>query len=178
MSEDTVNHPKHYGGHPSGVDCIDVVEHFNFNRGNAIKYIWRAGKKGDELEDLKKARWYVDREIERLEKPDLWGSAPSWEQADLAPQTEAADRAAKDLAELYEKVRRGHVDYFPAHPGDLRAGDWVRYRLKGSPDSLYTDKLVADGDALRAVTTGHLIRHNGEFFRGVYDVRQIVEDPR
>lgn len=64
MSDDRVNHPKH----PSGVDCIDVVEHFNFNRGNAIKYIWRAGKKGDELEDLRKSRWYIDREIERLER--------------------------------------------------------------------------------------------------------------
>lgn len=66
-AHDPVNHPPHYVSHPSGVECITVVEHFNFNRGNAIKYIWRAGEKGDEIEDLKKGRWYLDREIARLE---------------------------------------------------------------------------------------------------------------
>lgn len=63
---DAVNHPKHYNTHPSGVECIQIVEHMNFCLGNAIKYIWRAGEKGDTLEDLKKARWYLNREIERL----------------------------------------------------------------------------------------------------------------
>lgn len=63
---DTVDHPRHYNAHPSGIECIDVVEHMNFNLGNAIKYIWRADlKKG--LEDLKKAAWYVAREIKRQE---------------------------------------------------------------------------------------------------------------
>jgi len=65
--EDKVNHPKHYTSHPSGVECITVVEHIGFNIGNAIKYLWRAGLKGDELEDLKKAKWYVEREIQRRE---------------------------------------------------------------------------------------------------------------
>lgn len=64
---DPVNAPPHYRKHPSGVECITVTEHFNFNRGNAIKYVWRAGEKGSELEDLKKARWYLDREIARVE---------------------------------------------------------------------------------------------------------------
>lgn len=63
---DPVNHPAHYTSSPSGVECIDVVEHMPFNRGNAIKYLWRAGAKGNEVEDLRKARWYVDREIQRL----------------------------------------------------------------------------------------------------------------
>lgn len=65
---DPVNHPRHYTSHPSGIECIDVVEHMNFNRGNAVKYIWRAGDKGDELEDLKKAQWYITREVARLER--------------------------------------------------------------------------------------------------------------
>ena len=65
---DPVEHPSHYTKHPSGVECITVTEHFNFNRGNAIQYVWRAGEKGIEIEDLKKARWYIDREIQRLEK--------------------------------------------------------------------------------------------------------------
>lgn len=63
---DVVNHPAHYTAHPSGVECITVTEHFNFNVGNAIKYLWRSGLKGAAIEDLKKARWYVDREIQRL----------------------------------------------------------------------------------------------------------------
>lgn len=67
-SKEAVNHPEHYNEHPSGVECIQVVEHMNFNLGNAVKYIWRASLKGKLIEDLKKARWYLDREIQRLEK--------------------------------------------------------------------------------------------------------------
>lgn len=64
---DVVNHPSHYTEIVPGIECIQVTEHFNFNRGNAIKYVWRAGAKGNEIEDLKKARWYLDREIANLE---------------------------------------------------------------------------------------------------------------
>lgn len=71
MKNDNVNHPSHYTSHPSGVECITVTEWFNFNIGNAMKYLWRSGLKGSTLDDLKKARWYVDREIQRLEpKPE------------------------------------------------------------------------------------------------------------
>ena len=65
---DAVDHPSHYTSVVPGIECIEVTEHFGFLRGNAIKYLWRAGAKGDALEDLRKARWYVDREIETLEK--------------------------------------------------------------------------------------------------------------
>lgn len=93
----TVNHPRHYNAHPSGVErvaetkrlcncavqatrtrafaaqlrrCfaaarVTVVEHMGFNLGNAVKYIWRADEKGHALEDLQKAAWYIQREIER-----------------------------------------------------------------------------------------------------------------
>lgn len=64
MPHDVVNHPKHYTAHPSGVECITITEHFNFNLGNAIKYIWRAEEKNG-LEDLRKAEWYIKREIQR-----------------------------------------------------------------------------------------------------------------
>lgn len=63
---DLVNHPPHYTAHPSGIECIQITEHMNFNLGNAVKYLWRSDHKNG-LEDLKKARWYVDREIARLE---------------------------------------------------------------------------------------------------------------
>lgn len=62
---DTVDHPPHYTAHPSGVECITITEHMGFNVGNAVKYLWRADHKGDAVEDLRKARWYVDREIAR-----------------------------------------------------------------------------------------------------------------
>lgn len=61
--EDLVNHPKHYTSHPSGVECIQVTEHMGFNLGNAMKYIWRADEKGNAVEDLRKAVWYINREI-------------------------------------------------------------------------------------------------------------------
>lgn len=63
---DPVNHPRHYTGHPSGIECIQVTEHMNFNLGNATKYLWRAGEKGDAVEDLRKSVWYIEREIARL----------------------------------------------------------------------------------------------------------------
>lgn len=69
---DHVNHPPHYTSHPSGVECIQVVEHMGFNLGNAIKYVWRADLKNDAVEDLRKARWYIEREIQkrtRIEAP-------------------------------------------------------------------------------------------------------------
>jgi hypothetical protein len=64
---DPVNHPKHYNDHPSGVECITVVEHMSFNLGNAIKYIWRAGLKNADAEtDLRKALWCIERELGRI----------------------------------------------------------------------------------------------------------------
>lgn len=68
MNNDPVNHPKHYTEHPSGVECITITEHMGFCLGNAVKYIWRADLKNDAIEDLKKARWYLDREIEKRTK--------------------------------------------------------------------------------------------------------------
>ena len=64
MVDDKVNHPKHYTQHPSGVECIQITEHMNFLLGNAMKYIWRADLKNG-VEDLQKAMWYINREIEK-----------------------------------------------------------------------------------------------------------------
>jgi hypothetical protein len=72
---DKVNSPKHYTSHPSGVECIDITQHYNFCVGNAIKYLWRQGLKSEigyesskkQIEDLKKAVWYINREIANLE---------------------------------------------------------------------------------------------------------------
>jgi len=67
LAEDPIN-PSHYRRHPSGVECIEITRHLNFNVGNAIKYIWRYQDKGDPVENLKKAQWYLNDEIVRLER--------------------------------------------------------------------------------------------------------------
>lgn len=71
---DPVNSPSHYTWLP-GVEVIDITEQLNFCMGNAIKYILRADRKGKPLEDLAKARWYIDRELDRRTR----------EQQDAAP---------------------------------------------------------------------------------------------
>lgn len=76
QTSDRVNAPSHYTSHPSGVECIDITEHYDFCVGNAIKYLWRAGLKAEagltdkakEIEDLKKAAYYINRKIKQLEK--------------------------------------------------------------------------------------------------------------
>lgn len=67
MNEELINHPKHYQA-ANGMEVIDVIEAFglNFRLGNAVKYILRCGRKGDKVEDLRKARWYIVREIESI----------------------------------------------------------------------------------------------------------------
>jgi len=67
---DNVNHPVHYNSHPSGIECIEITKHLSFLRGNAMKYLWRAGLKSDLIEDLEKAKFYIDEEI-KLERMRL-----------------------------------------------------------------------------------------------------------
>lgn len=87
-----VNHPEHYNQKVPGIECIDVVENFGFNLGNVIKYIWREEDK-DSLIDLKKAMWYLEREINnredeenaRLARTNTIGSSGSPENASERP---------------------------------------------------------------------------------------------
>ena len=73
--KDNVNHPSHYTNHPSKIECIEITKHYDFTIGNAIKYLWRAGLKQEqgmedkkkEIEDLKKAIWYIETKIKMLE---------------------------------------------------------------------------------------------------------------
>lgn len=69
MAEDLVNHPSHYTSDPSGVECIQITRHRNFNVGNAFKYLWRAGLKDSNttVQDLRKAVFYIEDEIKRLQ---------------------------------------------------------------------------------------------------------------
>lgn len=65
-SYETVDHPNHYNYFP--VECIEIAERMNFNQGSALKYLWRCGRKPgtDPVEDLQKAIWYLQREIQRI----------------------------------------------------------------------------------------------------------------
>lgn len=65
---DMINKPPHYTSHPSGIECIQITEHMSFCLGNAMKYIWRADLKNDAIEDLEKAKRYIEREIEKRTK--------------------------------------------------------------------------------------------------------------
>ena len=74
-THDPVNHPSHYCSHPSGVECITIVRHYDFNIGSAMKYLWRHGLKHEEgmtdnakaIEDLRKAIFFINDEIKKLE---------------------------------------------------------------------------------------------------------------
>jgi len=65
QQKEAIDSPPHYTSHESGIECIQVTEHMNFCLGNVVKYVWRVDQKGDPIENLKKARFYIDREIER-----------------------------------------------------------------------------------------------------------------
>lgn len=106
---DPVNHPEHYTSHPSGIECITITRHYGFCIGNVIKYIWRAGLKGGDgkaLEDLKKARWYLDQEIS-------------------ARKAEIAEKASK-------QAEREQYRYLSA--GEIRPV-WYEWKFINDPDS-------------------------------------------
>lgn len=124
---DVVNHPAHYAeGWSNGAEVIDITENLSFNRGNAVKYIARAGVKDPEklLEDLQKAQWYLNREIARVEFADfpqriLLGTAPEprvWKSMDHIPVRVTVldkDGTSWDAEEISKHVldRDGTVAY-------------------------------------------------------------------
>lgn len=72
MKHDPVNHPIHYCSHPSGTEAIVLTENIGFNLGNALKYLYRCGHKGYPVQDLSKALWYLNRELQRREAHPRW----------------------------------------------------------------------------------------------------------
>jgi hypothetical protein len=93
---DPVNHPAHYLSHRSGIECIQITEHLNFCLGNALKYIWRADSKGDAINDLSKAIWYLERDITRrkalvdMEKTQLLGVIADCLEKDLVTKSDSS----------------------------------------------------------------------------------------
>jgi len=118
---DLVNHPKHYTQHKSGVECIEITEHLNFNRGNAIKYAWRANDKGCTREDLQKCEWYINREIKRLQRGN---NVPDY---------------SYDLDVVYTRL----YDYYKDYEFDKRLFDFISNLIHGGEERLaYALKIV------------------------------------
>jgi len=118
---DLVNHPKHYTQHKSGVECIEITEYLNFNRGNAIKYAWRANDKGCTREDLQKCEWYINREIKRLQRGN---NVPDY---------------SYDLDVVYTRL----YDYYKDYEFDKRLFDFISNLIHGGEERLaYALKIV------------------------------------
>lgn len=100
LTNNFVDHPRHYTDHPSGIEAIEFCGKMEFNIGNAFKYLYRLDKKWDALEDLKKARWYIDREMFQRGTPmpinDMCSSnINQWWKADKIPDYPQADMIVK-----------------------------------------------------------------------------------
>lgn len=112
---DSVNHPKHYNSHPSGVECIDIVRYYNFNVGNVIKYLWRHGLKHEQgmsdrkkaIEDLRKAQFYLNDEIERLKHEAVGNDTEYLREAAKSAAVHFSDFSdfAKNISKLLNSER-------------------------------------------------------------------------
>ena len=111
-THDPVNHPSHYTSDPSGVECITITRHRNFNVGNAIKYLWRAGLKDEEktVEDLRKAIFYINDEINRLQ-----GVVPGAKEI-RGTVNEKLEKALKELTAERKKLERHDRVWGPPIP--------------------------------------------------------------
>ena len=98
ITTDKINHPPHYTAHPSGVECIQITEHFCFNLGNVLKYLWRADEKGAPIDDLRKAEWYLQREITR--RIDAANTAPVVTKSVSSPPSAEIDARLADIRTL------------------------------------------------------------------------------
>jgi hypothetical protein len=114
---DAVDHPAHYHSsyiHEScgtPIECIDVVRHMGFDEGNAVKYIWRAGKKNDEIEDLEKAIWYLQDRVSEVKR--------------ARRKAELAEQAETDRTELLETLHGAAERQPPLSMYDEHAGEKI-----------------------------------------------------
>lgn len=117
---DEINHPLHYNQHPSGVECITIIEPFSFNVGNAMKYLWRAGLKHNAIADIRKAQWYIQREIARLNASgDVW-------MTQVANELQCAfDALGAELAEALRSIDKKRGDAATGDE-DKNLDDWIK----------------------------------------------------
>jgi Protein of unknwon function (DUF3310) len=133
-----VDHPKHYNSHPSGIECIEITRHHDFLVGSVFKYLWREGLKEGEssLDDLKKARWYLEDKIKQVEAQEAKRFGQDYHLGDPVPlQGRIQFAAKKTAAELEigdEVVWAGRDECFPAKLISKvpLGGDGNRFSLK------------------------------------------------
>jgi len=164
ITADKINHPSHYTSHPSGVECIQITEGFSFNIGNAIKYLWRADEKGAPLDDLKKAGWYIEREISRRINAAKTISEIEFPKRAETPLEDSrwinlralliaarnGDQMARSLADdILKNLERGSLDGLPPEdfPRDQQSTARRQYEMgnmcatgEGMPQDLTTAK--------------------------------------
>lgn len=139
---DMINHPPHYKS-KNGLEAIDVIEAFDLDHHEAcaVKYILRAGKKGDGMEDIKKARWYLDRKINQQ-------------------HADALDAALGQAKQPIRDTTGQWIECGGAAPLDLQQGDLVR-DLDGNQGQLLSPYIV-NKDAYGVVGLGRFCVHTGE----------------
>ena len=157
---DAINHPAHYTSSPAKcecgrtIECIDITEHMSFPLGNTVKYVWRADLKHDDggLEDLRKAAWYIDREIKRREAANT-PDRPTTPEPETSP-AKPGPSASQDGLRVGARVRVSYGSIFmPGHEGEIvaegapRAGyDWtVKLDKLIQPNEFRTHELEVIG---------------------------------
>lgn len=123
-----VDHPRHYNQHPSGIECIELIEHLPYNLGAAVKYIWRCGLKKSEtpLRDLQSAQWYTKRECQRYLR--FWAESPpqtgAWHPlARKVLSVESESLLSRYLNALLERRFDRMITVLQAAITDLKNGD-------------------------------------------------------
>ena len=164
---DPVNKPRHYNEHPSGLECIQITEHMNFCLGNAFKYIFRAGMKGCEIEDLNKALWYLNRELNKMTAPERWlpiPSHPKYEASTFGRIRMIGSSKTRKLAML----KNGYLTFCIMENGKMKC--------------LYVHRIVAEtflGDSNLCVCHKDGDRTNNKWFNLRYDtVKGNLRDRR
>lgn len=114
---DIVQRPKHYNAHPSGVECIEVVERMTFNLGNCCKYLWRGGLKvSDATQDYEKALWYAIRSYEN-DQAWLFGGQAAMEFNRFMLEDGRASRILARPSPWCEPIRKAVSYTFDLHGG-------------------------------------------------------------
>lgn len=154
-----VNHPKHYNSHPNGIECIDIIRHYVCDIANAIKYLWRAGLKPEigkedaekEVEDLKKALWYI--EDYRAKIPQLllshFKSRARMQQIVIEVTGHAVDEIAFCGYEDHVAIAIGHLLYIGIiRQGEVRVCERWEEDIRIATESIQTRILKIESSLL------------------------------
>lgn len=174
MNKEQVNHPEHYNQHPSGVECIDIIEHFTFNVGSVFKYLWRAGLKdaNPTLQEFDKALWYLKRERERIATEQSLRAIVK-EQASREAEKQANTALVKPLVGVCDVAgiktgRAGHfLDKTKTCPKCFN-GPCAKYGSENKPEKSKTGSVSGSG-TITAIATSEGVVVKGFAAGGMMD---------